>query len=132
MGKKRVLATSFRIGLIPFTSLLLIFIPPLFNTNITTRADSFLGDRHLAKGLSCASCHKEDPPKNKVPNSMCMTCHQDEGKLAERTNKVVPNPHASPHLDPGTAPACDECHHIHKPSQVACIQCHPDFKFRNL
>jgi hypothetical protein len=131
-GKKRVFGPSSRIGLVSLVSFLLIFISPLFNANIIILADSFLGDRHLAKGLSCSSCHKEDPPQKSPPNNGCLACHGDQGKLVEKTNRVVPNPHDSPHLDPGTPLVCDECHHIHKSTKISCIACHDEFKFRNI
>jgi hypothetical protein len=132
MERKRSIGLSLRIGLVALTTLLLIVIPPLFKATLTIQADSFLGDRHLTKGLTCASCHKEDPPRNGPPNNGCLVCHGDQKKLVEKTNQVIPNPHASPHLDPGTPLVCDECHHIHKPSKVSCLGCHQEFNFRNI
>jgi hypothetical protein len=87
-------------------------------------------ERHQKAGLTCQGCHKEAPPKVMVPDAQCMTCHGDLAKLIEKSNKAVPNPHASPHLNPGDQPKCDECHHIHKPSEVSCTNCHEEFKFR--
>jgi len=87
-------------------------------------------ERHLKAGLNCQSCHAESPPKEMVPGSKCLTCHCDLAKLIQKSNKAVPNPHASPHLNPGEAPKCEECHHIHKPSEVSCLKCHEDFKFK--
>lgn len=115
-----------------FSSLLLLILSPLIGSGTPIRAGSLLGDTHKAKGLQCADCHNENPPKKKVSNEICLTCHGDQGKLADKTNKVIPNPHASPHLDPGAPPACDECHHIHKPSKTSCIQCHPGYILKNL
>lgn len=132
MGKIPFINPFIRWGLVSLTILLLIFLPPIIGSGITTATDSLLGDKHQAKGLQCDACHKEDPPKKSVSNEICLTCHGDQGKLADKTNKVVPNPHASPHLDPGTPLACDECHHIHKPSKTSCLQCHQEFKLRNL
>jgi hypothetical protein len=117
---------------IPLSFLFFFFVVPLFSINVATQADSFLGDKHLAKGLSCASCHKEDPPQKSPPGSGCLTCHSEQENLVKKTNKVVPNPHASPHLDPGAPLVCDECHHIHKPSKPSCIACHQGFTFRNI
>jgi hypothetical protein len=34
-----------------------------------------LADLHQAKGLSCAACHKESPPKSAVPDQVCVACH---------------------------------------------------------
>jgi hypothetical protein len=118
--------------LIPLFALFIFLVLPLFSINFKTQADSFLGDKHTANGLTCASCHKEDPPQKSPPGNGCLTCHSDQEKLVQRTNKVIPNPHASPHLDPGAPLVCDECHHMHKPSKPSCIACHQDFKFRNI
>ncbi|MDQ5985108.1 MAG: Fumarate reductase flavoprotein subunit [Syntrophus sp. SKADARSKE-3] len=87
-------------------------------------------ERHQKAGLSCGSCHKETPPKVSVLDSQCMACHGDLAKLVQKTNKTYPNPHASPHLNPGEQPKCEDCHHIHKPSVVSCISCHEEFKFK--
>lgn len=87
-------------------------------------------ERHQKAGLTCQSCHKETPPKDAVPDSQCMTCHGDLAKLVQKSSKAVRNPHASPHLNPGEQPKCDDCHHIHKPSVVSCSTCHQDFKFK--
>jgi hypothetical protein len=86
-------------------------------------------ERHQKAGLTCRSCHKEEPPTSPVPGDQCMTCHGDLAKLVQKSSKAVPNPHASPHLNPGEQPNCGDCHHIHKPSEVSCLNCHQDFKF---
>jgi hypothetical protein len=86
--------------------------------------------RHQKARLTCQSCHKETPPKELVPREQCMTCHGDLAKLIAKSSKAVPNPHASPHISPGEQPKCEECHHIHKPSEVSCNSCHQDFKFK--
>ncbi|MCK9392410.1 MAG: cytochrome c3 family protein [Syntrophales bacterium] len=87
-------------------------------------------ERHVKAGLTCQSCHKESPPKDVVPGMQCMTCHGDLKKLLEKSSKAIPNPHASPHIAPGEQPKCEECHHIHKPSEVSCSSCHQDFKYK--
>ncbi len=86
-------------------------------------------ERHQKAGLTCESCHKEKPPQALVPGDQCMTCHGDLAKLIQKSIKAVPNPHASPHISPGEQPKCEECHHIHKPPEVSCLNCHQDFKF---
>ena len=35
----------------------------------------FLADVHAGKGMNCASCHKESPPKEKVPTDVCVKCN---------------------------------------------------------
>lgn len=87
-------------------------------------------ERHQKAGLTCESCHKEAPPKDLVKGEKCLTCHGDLQKLITKSAKAVPNPHASPHLAPGEQPRCEECHHIHKPSEVSCLTCHQDFKYK--
>ncbi len=121
-----------RWGLVSLILLLLIFLPPMIGSRVTAVADSLLGDKHQAKGLHCASCHREDPPPKGPPNEICVACHGNQQKLSEKTSQAVPNPHASPHLEPGAPLACDECHHIHKASKTSCLQCHQEFKFRDI
>jgi uncharacterized CHY-type Zn-finger protein len=88
-------------------------------------APSFLADKHNAAGIVCGGCHKENPPKEWVPTAVCIKCHGDQAKVAERTQKVIPNPHES-HL--GNV-KCELCHHAHKPSQDHCSNCHEfDYK----
>ena len=87
--------------------------------------------RHEKAGLACGACHGENPPQNTVPTARCVQCHGEYTALARKTEKVVPNPHApTPHSGPTDMPECDSCHHIHKPSQDSCLQCHETFNFR--
>ena len=80
----------------------------------------FLADRHQAKGVGCASCHKENPPKTAAPMTVCLGCHGSYAKVAEKTANASPNPHAS-HM--GELP-CENCHHAHKASASQCNTCH--------
>ena len=86
-------------------------------------------ERHQKAGVNCQGCHAESPPKDMVPGSKCLACHGDLAKLVAKSSKAVPNPHASPHMNPGDVPKCEECHHIHKPAEVSCLKCHEDFKY---
>ena len=96
-------------------------IPEVPNQAYAQGAGKFLADRHQAKGMNCATCHKESPPKADVPSDVCMKCHGTAEKLAEKTSKVKPhNPHDS-HLG---EVACDQCHKGHKASVNSCGQCH--------
>lgn len=85
----------------------------------------FLADRHQTKNVNCAGCHKESPPKAAVPGEVCMNCHGSYAKIAMKTDKVTPNPHAS-HVG---QIACEKCHHGHKPSVDFCAECH-EFGFK--
>jgi len=85
----------------------------------------FLADRHQTRGMTCASCHKEEPPKVAVPTPICQGCHGSYAKIAEKTLKTEPNPHAS-HMG---EPSCESCHHAHKESENQCLSCH-QFNFK--
>jgi hypothetical protein len=100
----------------------LVFLNPFANRADFGWAEQkmLLGDKHKEMGIQCEGCHKESPPQNKVPTAICQGCHGDYKTLAERTEKVDPNPHRSHvgNLD------CSVCHHSHKPSEDHCDSCH--------
>jgi hypothetical protein len=103
-------------------SLFYSFYTPYF---LVKAAQSLLADKHKAAGISCEGCHKENPPKGLVPTGVCTKCHGDQAKLANRTQKVIPNPHES-HLE---NVKCELCHHAHKSSENYCSTCHEfDYK----
>ncbi len=86
-----------------------------------------LYQRHVAAGLTCASCHKENPPSTPVPTATCLSCHGSYDALADQTENIGPaNPHDS---HQGQLP-CESCHHIHMPSVSYCAQCHQQFHFQ--
>ncbi len=93
-------------------------------TQAPAAANTFLADKHKAAGLDCNACHIESqskPPDTKV----CLQCHGPYDKLAARTEKVEPNPHASHQGEL----ECESCHHGHKASVDFCAKCHTfDFK----
>jgi fumarate reductase flavoprotein subunit len=93
----------------------------LLPSNPTLAAEGlFLADRHKNRGTDCSGCHKENPPKQGVPMAVCLGCHGDYQKVAAKTDKLDPNPHDS-HLGEID---CGKCHHAHKPSLIACNECH--------
>jgi len=92
-------------------------------------ADDALLQIHQGAGLNCASCHSETPPQMPPPSDKCTGCHGDQAAVAARTKDLNPNPHAPPHLAPGETQNCEECHHVHKPSEVTCTDCHHSFHF---
>ncbi|KIX14310.1 cytochrome c3 family protein [Dethiosulfatarculus sandiegensis] len=79
-----------------------------------------LEEKHKSADVSCADCHKEDPPAQKTPSSSCIACHGDYSKLAELTQEIDPNPHA--HHEGKLE--CLSCHHVHKTSEDYCLKCH--------
>jgi hypothetical protein len=88
-----------------------------------------LHDVHSKAGIQCAACHQRMPPEPKPPDTACVACH---GTMLTPAGRVPrsPDPHASPHLASGEVPACSECHHVHKPSEVTCVTCHRGFQFK--
>lgn len=88
----------------------------------------FLIDKHKKAGVACKDCHKESSSQKQVPMAVCYQCHGEQIKLAERTQKVIPNPHNS-HIDALMGDLkCELCHHVHKPSEDYCGKCH-DYGF---
>jgi len=84
-------------------------------------------DVHQSRGFMCSACHREAPAKIAVPSSLCIDCHGGEAKVVMRTENYDPNPHMSPH---SSKLECNDCHHVHKPSVISCINCHTDIKFK--
>jgi cytochrome c553 len=86
-------------------------------------AQKFLADRHVAKGVQCASCHGPDAKNPKEPTiDTCTQCHPTKA-LVEKTKNVKPtNPHTSPHYQDQLE--CTNCHHGHEAPEVFCDQCH--------
>jgi hypothetical protein len=106
--------------------LFLIGITLLCSTSLRgAESKPFLADKHQSLGIACDQCHKENPPKEKVPTEVCMGCHGGYDQLPELTKKVIPNPHESHN---GNLP-CEACHHAHKASENQCLSCH-DFNFK--
>jgi len=87
---------------------------------IAGAAPLFLADKHKIAAIACGGCHKENPPKDQVPTVICNECHGGQARLANRTQKVIPNPHES-HLGDVK---CELCHHVHKSSENYCGNCH--------
>lgn len=88
----------------------------------------FLADRHVARGLNCASCHGTKPPAAQLPEDKerhepCVACHGFYDKVAKKTQPKNPeemNPHSQ---HDGNLP-CTTCHQGHKPGKNYCAQCH--------
>jgi hypothetical protein len=101
-----------------------------------------LAHEHQRAGIPCQSCHPQDMQAllreqqvnlqagstvmivdSAWADDECLACHGDAATLAERTQGLDPNPHASPHLG---EVACVQCHRMHKTSEYACAECHED------
>lgn len=104
----------------------------------TPAADGLLIDKHTAAGLSCHSCHtaSDAGPDDKHPpvriqsfDAKCVACHGTMIEAPEGKEMSSPNPHVSPHLGPGEAPQCTECHQVHQRGEVTCNLCHRGFNF---
>lgn len=79
--------------------------------------------RHREIGLSCLSCHRENPPAASVATDECKSCHGSDDDIADLTDdNGASNPHASHN---GPLP-CEKCHHVHRASENFCATCHAD------
>ena len=84
-----------------------------------------LSHTHRLNGISCADCHGERTPPQKIGSKACGVCH-DIVNLVEQTKTVAEaNPHDSHY---GSELTCNLCHHIHSKSENFCRECH-DFQF---
>lgn len=81
-----------------------------------------LADRHAQMGVKCEQCHgtKSVAPGSRPSNEACFACHKDYATLAQRTEKLNPNPHKT-HL--GNV-RCADCHSGHGQSRLMCNDCH--------
>jgi hypothetical protein len=109
-----------------FINALLIVIP---SYSAESTKNPLLADMHAKKNVNCQGCHKEEPPAKPVTTDTCFKCHGNPTKVVQRTEKLVPNPHTSPHESPSDV-KCESCHHMHKPSQNSCAQCHNEIIFK--
>ncbi len=92
----------------------------------TVAASDFGADRHVAKGVQCASCHGANNEIAYPTIEQCVQCHKPDD-VAAKTKDVKPhNPHVSPHY--GNTLDCALCHLQHSAPENYCAQCH-DFSF---
>ena len=90
----------------------------------TYAADKFGADRHIARGLTCESCHGPDKANPVYPEeTTCTGCH-NKADVAKKTKALEPNPHTAPHNGD-----CTLCHMQHEPAGNYCAQCH-NFNFK--
>ena len=77
-------------------------------------------ERHLNQGATCAACHTDKNFEKPVHQDKCLACHGSYEKLAQRTEKVHPNPHNN-HFGQRD---CSTCHKGHQQSELTCDRCH--------
>lgn len=79
-------------------------------------------NRHVQKGMPCATCHGADNSVSYPTIAECKNCH-DPKDVAEATKDAKPrNPHVSPHY--GNELDCVLCHVQHGETENYCDQCH--------
>lgn len=67
-----------------------------------------VAERHKEIGLECGTCHKENPPREKVSAVTCIGCHGDAETMAKRAKSQNLNYHDGKELN------CILCHTAHK------------------
>jgi hypothetical protein len=83
---------------------------------------AWLADKHVASGLTCASCHGDAKPSD-VALETCLSCHGSYRELAQKTANRLRNPHDSHYRNL----ECTTCHHGHQKEENFCAGCHgPD------
>lgn len=108
----------------------ILFFVMIFGVAFNLPAANYLADRHMAKGMTCTSCHEaKNSAKLKMidagKHEICVQCHGFYDRLVEKTNTPgEENPHAQ---HDGNLP-CTECHKGHKKGVNYCAQCH-NFEF---
>jgi fumarate reductase flavoprotein subunit len=83
-------------------------------------------DIHGRLGVSCPDCHGAKGPPQVPDRETCLKCHKSYAAVAERTEKLKPNPHAS---HDGWV-ACTHCHATHGTSRLYCNGCHNFTNFK--
>jgi uncharacterized protein with PIN domain len=92
----------------------------------TVATSQFMDGKHQAKNVPCDACHTAMPPKGAPEMAVCLKCHLGTmTALAEKTNKVDPNPHKF-HED---VASCADCHTGHGPFVYGCGKagCHTEY-----
>lgn len=116
----------------PLTTLAIVLSACLMMGSAMAAEGHFGADRHIARGLTCESCHGKnmDMKNPEIPTiDTCTGCHNTKA-LVEKTKNVKPtNPHMSPHYQDTLD--CINCHIQHAEPENFCNQCHKfDFKVR--
>jgi hypothetical protein len=83
-------------------------------------------DIHGKLGMSCKDCHGDKSLPQVPERETCLKCHKSYAAVAERTDKLKPNPHASHDGDV----ACTNCHSTHGTPRLYCNGCHEFTSFK--
>ncbi|MCH1921417.1 cytochrome c3 family protein [Shewanella sp. A3A] len=79
---------------------------------------------HKANQVACKSCHTKGM-KQAGTTEGCLSCHESYDAVRALTEKNHPELEVNPHMDGHLGELdCTDCHHIHKPSEVVCSECH--------
>lgn len=92
-------------------------------------AADMLADRHVAKGMTCSSCHAETPPSKAVKTEKCLECHGSLEKIGERYDAAKNGNLPNPHVNHNSELYCEDCHRGHSQGVNYCAQCH-DFVYK--
>jgi hypothetical protein len=106
----------------------ILAIYPLFMFSVAGIAQQTreIKDMHGKLGVSCRDCHGDKSPSQVPERETCLKCHKSYAAVAERTEKLKPNPHASHDGDV----SCMNCHSTHGTSRLYCIGCHNFTNFK--
>jgi hypothetical protein len=108
-----------------FGLLLSLLFLSVFAAHMLFAADTYRSDKHIKTGLNCDNCHgvAKVAAGAEVGMAKCLSCHEPYEKLAKRTEKMIRNPHANPHL---LDLECSVCHHGHRADENYCANCHKE------
>ncbi|NLG69130.1 MAG: cytochrome c3 family protein [Firmicutes bacterium] len=92
---------------------------------LTLRGRLPLGHLHGLRGIPCTACHVEGVDSAPEGDGVCVDCHGSLDQITTGAAGDRPNPHDAHYQ----GLECTFCHHMHRPSEDFCLQCH-DFGYR--
>lgn len=92
---------------------------------VTLRGRLPLGHLHGLRGIACVACHEGSMDSAPEGDRVCIQCHGRLNEVATQPARGGPNPHDSHYR----GLECTFCHHVHRPSEDFCLQCH-EFGYR--
>lgn len=114
-----------------FATRVLLWCSVLMAAGATTdpAAAAMLADRHVAKGMTCGSCHAETPPSKAVKTEKCLECHGSLEKIGEQYDAAKSGNLPNPHVNHNSELYCEDCHRGHSQGVNYCAQYH-DFVYK--